>query len=149
MKIAFYLVTFYLALLGILAFFFDYQKLASPLKFLLGAIAVACVVFSIMYEHREKQVEQKEKQISEYVATSQRQDMSKKLDDLKKKEKRGLLEDSDYLRYVVLYLEKLELSVSMLNSKFNRDYILGYFDDVKRLPVELNYEEWSSSEALI
>jgi uncharacterized membrane protein YccC len=61
-KILFYLGTFYNALLGIIAFFFDYSKLSNIVKWALGIIAVLAVAFALWYDNHEKIIEEKEKE---------------------------------------------------------------------------------------
>lgn len=149
LKVIFYIGTFYMALLGILAFFLDYPKFPNIVKWILGIIAVSAVVFSLWYEYQEKIGEQKEKEFSEMIESSERREISKNLEELKRKDEKGLLSGTDYLRYVSLYLEKMDINLQSLNLKIRKDFLLDYYTDIEKIPSYFNIEEWKESAELI
>ena len=68
---------------------------------------------------------------------------------MKQKEQKGLFTEADYGRYIALHLENINLSLRRLNSKNMRERITTYYEEVNKIPVYFNSQEWKESEKFI
>lgn len=145
MNILFYLAFGYITLVGCLSVFLEPSKIHPLLKVLMIASSMLVVIILIRYQV----VEKKQKEYTDYIASMERQGIQKEIKSLKAKEKKGLLENSDYLRYISLRLEELSHSLRSIGRAHRRDFILDYFTDVAKIPTYFNFEEWKETEAMI
>ncbi len=149
MKIVYFISAFYLGILGILALFLELSKVNWFWKLTLCLFAVVAIVLTLAYQHIEKRIDEWQRQNSEMRTERQAQDISQKLDALKEKEKKGLLEGSDYSLYIVRYLESLDHTLKFKDGKNTREWLTTYYEAVREIPDYFNPQEWRESEKLI
>lgn len=149
MKIVYFIAAFYLGILGILALFLELNKLNWFWKLALGLFAIVAIVLTIAYRHIEKKIDDWQRQNSEMRAEHQAQVINQKLDALKEKEKKGLLEDSDYSLYIVRYLESIDHTLKFKGGKNTREWVATYYKAIQDIPTNFNQQEWRDAEKLI
>ena len=149
MKIVYFISAFYLGILGILALFLEINKLNLFWKLAVGLFAIMAIVLTLTYQHIEKKIDEWQRQNSEMRVEHQAQVINQKLDALKEKEKKGLLEDSDYSLYIVRYLESIDHTLKFKDGKNTREWITAYFEAVRDIPDYFDPREWKESERLI
>lgn len=149
MKIIYIIATLYIGALGVLALFYDYTKMHWYWKLTLGLFALAFIVLSIGYQQMEKKIDEVRRRHSEQTAQDERQDIKRKIDDLREKDRKGMLSHTDYLKYIAYQLEELNLNIIRKDTKHSKDYIINYFSQVDRIPTFFNSDEWKESEKII
>ena len=145
MNILFYLAFGYITLYGCITFFLDKAKIPRIAKILMVIAAIGALYILAKYQFIEKQ----EQKYSDYMASMERRDISKKLEEMKEKDSKGLLTDVDYDRYIALYLENINLTLKQLDHNNLREWIGIYFDNVDKIPIYYTYEEWKESEKFV
>ena len=97
----------------------------------------------------EKKMDEWQKQNAEMRAEHQAQVINQKLDALKEKERKGLLEGSDYSLYIVRYLESIDHTLKFKDGKNTREWLIVYYKAVRDIPDYFSPQEWKESEKLI
>lgn len=149
MKWIYIIATLYLASLGIIALFANLSKLPWFFKLVLGLLAGVSIILSLCYQQIEKRVEEIERKYFEARTDEQMRMTLQGLEDLKEKEKKGLLKDSDYTLYIVRYLESIDHTLKFKGGKDTREWLTTYYEAVERIPSYFNPQEWRESEKLI
>jgi hypothetical protein len=88
-------------------------------------------------------IKKKRKQIAGIFETSE------DIKVLKEKEKKGLLTDAEYGRYIAHYLENIDLSIKSFRWKNTHELVTAYYDEISRIPPYFTPEEWKESEKFI
>ncbi len=145
MNILFYIAFAFLTLYTFVTTFIDVSKSNLFVKFLIWVVAIVAVWISIKYQVIEKQQEE----YSSYVDQLDRQEIKEKIDASKDKEKKGLMNESDYLKRISYEIEDLNLNFMRSKGKYAKDFLTGYFSQVAQIPTFFNIGEWKESEALI
>lgn len=149
MKIVYFIAAFYLGILGISALFVELNKINWFWKLVLGLFAIVAVILTFAYQHIEKKMDEWQKQNAEMRAEHQAQVINQKLDALKEKEKKGLLQDSDYSLYIVRYLESIDHTLKFRDGKNTREWLITYYKALQDIPDYFNPQEWAECEKLI
>jgi len=146
MKIIFYIAQIYL---GILAVKSSIGCRNRFIKWGLLVVAICFLSFNLYYNCLEKKSELISEQLFQNRTEEKLNKVNEKMDELDKKEEKGPLDDIDYLRYISLNLEKLNINMNMIRRTYKRDFILDYFIDVAKIPDYFNLDEWKETETMI
>ncbi len=115
-------------------------------------LMVICLLFQAGYGYKEK-IAGKFKDFRNILYQDEilkRQDKTLRgIDELKEKEKKGLLTESDYSLYIVRYLESIDRTLKYADGKNIREWIATYYEAVEKIPNYFTYQEWKESEKLI
>lgn len=115
-------------------------------------ILIVCLLFQGWYFYKDKQAEYYKNREDAYYQSEnlRKQDkISNDINEMKQKEQKGLFTEADYGRYIALHLENINLSLRRLNSKNMRERITIYYEEVNKIPVYFNSQEWKESEKFI
>lgn len=148
MKIFFYAAILILWFIGFIAILYNprFRLRRKLLFFILGLSALS---YSLWYQETEKYREKIRQEMKDLTLNKNLEKINKSFEDYKKKEQEGLLQGSDYLRYITLYLEKLDINISGIRRLFRKDFILDYFTDIEKIPNYLTFEEWKDIEGRV
>lgn len=136
-------------LFALTAIFYNYTKYRLRIKIVLFLIIGGCLLFLFTHEEQKKAIERKERQYEAMQAHRERKELDKQLKDVKDKLESGGGELADYLRYISLHFDKLNMEISSFRLLFRKDFILDYFTDVDKIPAYFNLEEWKEAEKRI
>lgn len=145
MKILFYVSISILWLIGFLATLKN-QRYRLRGKLLIFILGVTTFFYSLWFQETEKQRERTRQALRELNFDRKMIEVQQSIDEYKKKAQEDLLQGSDYLRYMTLYLEKLNLNISSIRRLFRKDFILDYLSDIEKIPNYLTFEEWKDIE---
>lgn len=107
----------------------------------------SCVAVFVMVQYQI--IEKKERIYSQYREEEARRRIYEKIDELKEKERKGLLTDDDYSRYIALHLENINLTLQRLDRKNMREWVITYYEEVNKIPSYFSPQEWKDSEKFI
>jgi len=113
---------------------------------------IGCLFFQGWYGIKEKEKSDARDQSDDFYksqSSRREQEALRALDEMKEKEKKGLLTDADYGRYIALYLENINLTLKNINSKNTRERVEFYYEAVDKIPVYFSPDEWRESETFI
>jgi len=126
------------------------RELRKNKKFFI--LIVICLVFQGWYGYKEK-ISGKFKDFRNALYQDEilkkQGEISKDIREMKEKEKKGLLTDSDYSLYIVRYLESIDHTLKYAGGKDIREWITTYYDAVDKIPDYFTPQEWKESEKLI
>ncbi len=149
MKVLFYFSTVYLAIIGIFALFYNFTERKLRFKLFLIVLAISALLFSLWYDNKEKALEKQDRDISETTTRQKLDKVDNQLAELKEKENKSPLQEDDYLRYICLYLDRIDINLSGISRNFRKDFALDYFSDLEKIPKYFNFEEWKNTESKI
>lgn len=148
MKIIYLIALLILSILGISETIAN-KKNKLRKRILLIIVISFATIYIFFYQETEKnndERKQKENQIYSEIRAEQRtQEISKKIEESKEKEKEGLFTEKDYLNRIALELEKLNLNVKGYKI-IEEPYITTYFIAVEKIPQFYTLEEWRETE---
>ena len=140
----------YLVALPFVAIFSDFKKRRLFLKVILIVIAVLSASYSYFYQTLESRIEKARQRYSEIQQQQHLQNINKKLEKYNEKEGRGALAYQDYLPTICLYLDKLNVNISLLRKKMAKErYFTIYFIEVEKIPDFYSWEEWEETENIL
>lgn len=128
------------------------RKLRKCFKISLLFIVVLCLGFQGWYGFKEKRIaDYKDLKDELYKDETLRRDAEilRNINELKEKEKKGILTDNDYSLYIVRYLESIDHTLKYADGKNTREWITTYYDAVNKIPDYFTPQEWKESEKLI
>lgn len=146
MKVVFFITTLFLGAIGLSSVFKNYTKLKKWEKILLFFLGLFCLVYSLFYQEVEKHIQSLNEQRKALSQEMRLDEINKGIDALAKKDKEGLLSNEDYLRYVSLNLESLNMNLSIIRRTFKKDFSLDYISDIEKIPAYLDLGEWKEIE---
>ncbi|MDD5045114.1 MAG: hypothetical protein PHH69_03720 [Candidatus Omnitrophica bacterium] len=149
MKFIYYFAALYLGLLGIGAFFVELNKWNWYLKLALGLVAGVAVILTFAYQMFEKKVDEVKREYSEMRAENRTREIKKGIEELKEKEKKGLLTPADYSLYISRYLESIDNTLKYQEGKNDRELVTTYYEEVSKIPSYFSIKEWEESEKFI
>ena len=132
--------------------FIPENRIPKGIKILLFILIATCLAFQGWYGMKEKKVsDDKAYQDALYQDESLRRQasISKDIDDLREKEKKGLLTGNDYILYIARYLEGIDNTLKYQEGKNTREWVTSYYEEITKIPSFFNSEEWMNSEKLI
>lgn len=144
-----------IAIVGILSAansFIPGNRIPKGTKIFLFVLIAVCLGFQGWYGLKEKEAaDDKAYQDALYQDESLRkqESISKNINDLKEKEKKGLLTDNDYSLYISRYLESIDHTLKYQGGKNTREWVTSYYEEIAKIPNFFNFEEWTNSEKLI
>ena len=128
------------------------QKLNIIAKIFLFILIVLCLLFQGWYGWREKKASDykdfRDELYQDETLRSQTK-ISKDLEELKEKEKKGLLSGNDYSLYITRYLESIDRTLKYSGGKNRREWVTTYYTEVDKIPDYFTFEEWKDAEKLI
>jgi hypothetical protein len=128
------------------------EKISWPLKIVLFIAIAICLLFQGWYGWQDKNLSNlKAFKDALYQNESLRGQVSISQDikELKAKEKKGLLSESDHSLYIARYLESIDQTLKFRDGKNTREWVTTYYDEVNKIPQYLSLEDWKESEKLI
>jgi len=93
-------------------------------------LRVIAAIILLIYRIIEKQ----EQRYLDFMASVERKDISKKIEELKEKDKKSLFTETDYFRYIVYQLEQVNLSLMRQEGKNMREWMTTYYKEVGKIP---------------
>ena len=144
-----------LALVGIITFavsFIPEKKFKKSYKKLSFWLVVIFLFFQGWYGYQEKKktdYNDSRNQFTQDQIFTRQNEISENIKDLKEKDKKGLLTDAEYGRYIAYYLENIDLSIKRFGWKNMREWVTVYYDEVGKIPAYFTLEEWRSGEKFI
>ena len=150
-------ILYYISLVavGIISFavsFIPEKKFKKSYKKLFFGLVVVFLFFQGWYGYQEKKKSDYRDSCNEFTQEqlSARQcEISENIKDLKEKDKKGLLTDAEYGRYIAYYLENIDLSIKRFGWRNMREWVTTYYDEVGKIPAYFTSEEWRASEKFI
>lgn len=150
--IIFFISVAIVALISAAISFVPSKKMTKAVKLVLFIIIVSCSLFQGWYGWQEKRLsDHKAFKDAVYQDESLRGQVSiaRDIQDLKDKEKKGLLSDSDYSLYIARYLESIDRTLKFHDGKNIREWIVLYYDEVDKIPSYFSLDDWKESEKVI
>lgn len=144
-----------LALVGIITFavsFVPEKKFKKSYKKLTFWLVVIFLFFQGWYGYQEKKkndYKDSRNQFTQDQLSVRQNEISENIKDLKEKDKKGLLTDAEYGRYIAYYLENIDLSIKRFGWKNMREWVTAYYDEVGKIPAYFTLEEWRAGEKFI
>jgi len=144
-----------LALVGIITFavsFIPEKKFKKIYKKLTFWVVVVFLFFQGWYGYQEKKkndYRDSHNQFTQDQLSARQNEISENIKDLKEKDKKGLLTDAEYGRYIAYYLENIDLSIKRFGWKNMREWVTAYYDEVGKIPAYFTSEEWHAGEKFI
>ncbi len=115
-------------------------------------IIVACLLFQGWYGFVEKSRQDRksfENEWAQKMLSNGQVEISKDIQELKEKSKKGLLTDTEYQKYIAYYLENINLTLKRSEWKNMREWVATYHENVGSIPAYFNQAEWKASEKFI
>ena len=126
-----------------------FKKAYKNLSFLL---IVICLIFQFWYGLQEKRKADYKDRLNEFTQdelSRKQTKISENIEELKEKEKKGLLKDTDYSRYIAYHLENINLTLQRNEWKNMREWVTTYYDEVNKIPSYFLLDDWKDSEKFI
>lgn len=128
------------------------EKMGRGMKTVLFFVIAVCLLFQGWYGWQEKKSSDlKAFKDALYQDESLRGQVSISQDikELKEKEKKGLLSESDYSLYIARYLESIDQTLKFRDGKNTREWVTTYYDEVSKIPSYFSIADWKEAEKLI
>ena len=128
------------------------EKMGRGIKTILFFVIAVCLLFQGWYGWQEKKSSDlKAFKDALYQDESLRGQVSISQDikELKEKEKKGLLSESDYSLYIARYLESIDQTLKFRDGKNTREWVTTYYDEVSKIPSYFSIADWKEAEKLI
>ena len=128
------------------------EKMGRGMKTILFFVIAVCLLFQGWYGWQEKKSSDlKAFKDALYQDESLRGQVSISQDikELKEKEKKGLLSESDYSLYIARYLESIDQTLKFRDGKNTREWVTTYYDEVSKIPSYFSIADWKEAEKLI
>ncbi len=128
------------------------QKLKKGIKTTLFIAILICLAFQGYYGLSEKKKEDYRnflKGLNQNTILRKTNQLSEDFKEFKEKEEKGTLTSNDYDRYIVHYLEMINLTLKRFDWKNTREWVTTYYDEVDRIPSYFTFQEWKESEKFI
>jgi len=132
--------------LGILAFK-DSRK-----KWYFLCIIIPFLFFQGWYgfnEKRRQDLKDSRAELTQDQMSLRQSEISSNLKELKEKDQKGTLTNAEYGLYLARYLESIDLTLKRQQWKSLREWVALYHDEVNKIPLYFNLEEWEQSEKFI
>ena len=126
-----------------------FKKAYKNLSFLL---IVICLIFQFWYglqEKRKADYKDRRNEFTQDELSRKQTKISENIEELKEKEKKGLLTDTDYSRYIAYHLENINLTLQRNEWKNMREWVTTYYDEVNKIPSYFLLDDWKESEKFI
>lgn len=139
-------------IIGALLALIPEQKLKKGVKITLFIGILMCLVFQGYYGLSEKKKEDYRNFLEglyQDAMLRKTNQLSEDFREFKEKEKKGTLTSDDYNRYIVHYLEMINLTLKRFDWKNTREWVTTYYDEVDKIPSYFTLQEWKESEKFI
>lgn len=152
MDIFYYISLFIVGIVTALVSFVPEKKFKRNYKKLSFIIILICLGFQSWYGLQEKKKSDNKNfrdELTQEQLSRKQTDISKNIEELKEKDKKGILTDAEYGRYIAYHLENINLTLE--RSKWNnmREWVTTYYDEVGKIPSYFTPEEWKEAEKFI
>ena len=148
-----------LILIGTINCLFGFKKLPSKrVKISFFIIVVTCLSYQGIYTWIEKQesinageeIKNSQDEIiaGQYGLSGTMRRVEGAVDNLKESEEKDLLKN-DPLTYISLELTNIKNELSWMRRKSFRELVSTYYDEVNKIPVYFNSQEWVEAEKFI
>lgn len=127
-------------------------KFKTVYKNLSFILIVICLIFQFCYGLREKRKADYKDRRNEFTQdelSRKQTEISENIEELKEKEKKGLLTDTEYSRYIAYHLENINLTLRRNGWKNVREWVMTYYDEVNKIPSYFSLNDWKESEKFI
>ena len=152
MYIYFFVSLFIVGVVSLILSIWSSGKFYKPWRILFFLLVVSCLAFQTYFGYSEKKaadLSERRNGLFQDQSLYRQSEISQDIKELKEKDKKGLLTDVDYDRYIALYLENISLTLKQLDRNNLREWTGIYFDNVDKIPKYYTYEEWKESEKFI
>lgn len=152
MDIMFFITVAIVGVISAAISFVPSEKMGRGMKTILFFVIALCLLFQGWYGWQEKKSSDlkafKDALYQDETLRGQ-VSISQDINDLKSKEKKGLLSESDYSLYIARYLESIDHTLKFRDGKNTREWITSYYDAVGKIPSYFSLEDWKAVEKLI
>jgi hypothetical protein len=152
MDIVFFITVGIVGVISAAISFVPSEKMGRGMKTILFFFIALCLLFQGWYGWQEKKSSDlKAFKDALYQDESLRGQVSISQDikELKEKEKKGLLSESDYSLYIARYLESIDQTLKFRDGKNTREWVTTYYDEVSKIPSYFSIADWKEAEKLI
>jgi len=132
--------------------FIPSKKISKGIKTILFIAIILCLIFQSWYGWNDKKtsdIKAFKDAIYQDESLRGQVSISKDINDLKDKEKKGLLSGDDYSLYIARYLESIDHTLKYRDGKNTREWITSYYEEIGKIPSFFPLGDWKKAENLI
>lgn len=152
MDIYYYISLAAVGIITALVSFIPEKKFKKRYKKLSFIAILICLAFQSWYGFQEKRKADYKESRNEFTQeqlSRKQAEISDNIEDLKKKDKKGLLTDAEYGRYIAYHLENINLTLERAGWKNMREWVAAYYEETNKIPSYFTPEEWKESEKFV
>ena len=148
----FFIIVGVVGVISAINIFVPSEKMTRSIRITLFSVIALCLVFQSWYGWKEKKSSDRKAfkdALYQDESLQGQSSISKDLQELKAKEKKGLLSEAEYPLYIARYLESIDQTLKFRDKKNSREWITLYYDEVNKIPSYFSLADWKESEKLI